>query len=1153
MVSALVLLGILTARVSSRLSGSPELRPTPQGQLVHTRQPRPAQNFGKLPLNFEVNRGQTDSQVKFLSRGSGYALFLTGNEAVLSLKKPSATSRQLSASRRLPVASSLSWPAMNNRPRIMDTLIPPLIQNPKSQIENWQPPTPSAQQSARTTVRLRLVGADPKAKVIGVDELPGKSNYFIGNSPKKWRTNVPTYAKVKYQNLYPGVDLIYYGNQRQLEYDFVVAPGADPNRIGLQFHGAGKPRIDDKGDLVLGADGDEVRLQKPQVYQDASRTRKAVEGRYWMAAANTISFRVGDYDRSKPLVIDPVLVYSTYLGGEEEDVGLGIAVDSAGNAYVTGYTEGDFPTMNSLQPYESVDDCAFVAKIDPSGSALVYSTYLGGSQGNPAYGIAVDSAGNAYVTGSTTSSNFPTMNPLQTYLEGNSNAFVTKINPSGSALVYSTYLGGSEEDVGMGIAVDGAGNAYVTGTTLSTNFPTANPLQDNFGGGYSDTFVAKLNPAGSALVYSTYLGGSGDDSASGIAVDSAGNAYVTGSTTSSNFPTMNPLQPTYGGGNGDVFVAKINPSGSALVYSTYLGGSGGERGSGIAVDSAGNAHVTGSTTSSNFPTMNPLQPTYGGGNGDVFVAKINPSGSALVYSTYLGGSEEDVGEGIAVDSAGNAYVTGYTNSSNFPTMNALQPFAPSGAPAFIAQLNSTGSALGYSTYLGGSQEDLGMGIAVDSAGNAYVTGIAESTNFPTVNALQPTYGGNYDSFVAKISSIDSATITTITAPPITYAADGLVTVSVTSSSGTVKGTVTLSVDGGAPLSQNLSGGSTVFTLADLTGGAHSLSASYAAQGNFLASSATGTLTVNQAASTTLITANTPNPSAPGQAVVVSFQVTGNGTPTGTVTVSASSGEACAGTLSAGTGSCSLTFITVGSRTLTASYAGDVNFAGSSSAGVTQTVNGPLASLSPPSVNFGNVYRGLLGVQTVTLTNIGNASMSISSISISATGSSGGEFSELSLCPSTLRAGRSCYIVLTFIPNGKGYTQQTATLNVTDNALGSPQSVPLGAQPINPQATLSTYLRNFGTEKVGTTSTAKTVTLTNTGATTLTLSTLNLRGNFAFASGTTCVNGGAVAAGESCMINVDFTPETKGINLGSLTIKDNALLSPQIVALSGTGI
>jgi hypothetical protein len=402
------------------------------------------------------------------------------------------------------------------------------------------------------------------------------------------------------------------------------------------------------------------------------------------------------------------------------------------------------------------------------------------------------------------------------------------------------------------------------------------------------------------------------------------------------------------------------------------------------------------------------------------------------------------------------------------------------------------------------------------------------------------------------TGIAAATTTTITAPPITYGANGLVTVSVASSFGTVTGTVTLSVDGGAASSQNLSGGSSIFTLTGLTGGAHTLSASYAAQGDFLASSATGTLMVNKAASTTLITANTLNPSAPGQAVVVSFQVTGNGTPTGTVTVSASSGEACAGTLSGGTGSCSLTFITVGSWTLTASYSGDGNFAGSSSAGVTQTVIGPLASLSPSSVNFGNVYLGLPGVQTVTLTNIGNASMSINNISISTTGSSGGKFSELSVCPSTLRAGQSCYVVLTFIPNGKSYAQQTATLNVTDNALGSPQSVPLIAQPINPQATLSTYLLNFGAQKVGISSATKTVTLTNTGATTLTLSTLNLSGNFAFASGTTCVNGGAVAAQGSCVINVDFTPETKGINLGSLTIKDNALLSPQIVVLSGAG-
>ena len=336
-------------------------------------------------------------------------------------------------------------------------------------------------------------------------------------------------------------------------------------------------------------------------------------------------------------------------------------------------------------------------------------------------------------------------------------------------------------------------------------------------------------------------------------------------------------------------------------------------------------------------------------------------------------------------------------------MNPMQPTYGGGIDdAYVAEINPTGSALVYSTYLGGSGNDWGQHIAVDSSGNAYITGMTSSTDFPTMNPVQPTYGGGvYNAFIAKIASIGDATTTTIAAPPITYGADGLVTVSVTSSFGTATGVVTLSVDGGAPLSQDLSGGSTVFTLTGATGGAHSLSASYAAQGDFLASSVSGTLTVNKAGSTTLITANTPNPSAPGQAVVASFQVTGNGRPTGTVTVSAISGEACAGTLNAGTGSCSVTFVTVGSRTLTANYSGDVNFVSSSSAGVTQMVNGPLASLSPPSVNFGNVYLGLLGVQTVILTTIGNASMSISNISISATGSSGGEFYRLSLCPPTL--------------------------------------------------------------------------------------------------------------------------------------------------------
>ena len=757
-VLGLLLLGIPTVKVSSRLGDSPDMRSTQQDQLVHTHQPRLAHNFGKLPLSFEINRGQTDSQVKFLSRGSGYALFLTSNEAVLALRKPSAASRQLSASVWSPVARSLSWPAAKNGPRTMATLIPPLLQNPKSKIQ--VPPALSDQKPAPTTMHLKLVGANPKAKVIGLGELPGKSNYFIGNDRKKWRTNIPTYATVRYQDLYPGVDLIYYGNQRQLEYDFVVAPGADPNRIRLGFQGAGKLRIDDKGDLVLGGGGDEVRFEKPQVYQDAGRTRKAVEGGYWMAAANTISFCLGDYDRSKPLVIDPVLAYSTYLGGEAEDAGTAIAVDSLGNAYVTGYTEGDFPTMNPLQPYESADDSAFVTKINSSGSALVYSTYLGGNQGNPGYGIAVDSAGDAYVTGSTTSNNFPTLNPLQPHLEGDANAFVAKLNPTGSALVYSTYLGGSVDDVGMGIAVDRAGNAYVTGLTESTNFPTRNPLQPTYGGGYNNAFVAKINPSGSALVYSTYLGGSMDEVGFGIAVDSSGNAYVTGLSGSPDFPTKNPLQSTLDG-TYDAFVAKIKPSGSALGYSTYLGGSGTDVGYGIAVDSSGNAYVVGATESTNFPTKNPLQATYGG-SGDVFVAKIKPSGSALVYSTYLGGSEDDVGMGIAVDSSGNAYVTGNTNSSNFPTTaGAFQTSlaGPEATNAFLTALAPSGSATVYSTYLGGSVSDFGYGIALDTLGNAYLTGWTFSNNFPTTaGAFQTAFGGASDVFVAKFENTPQAQV-----------------------------------------------------------------------------------------------------------------------------------------------------------------------------------------------------------------------------------------------------------------------------------------------------------------------------------------------------------------------------------------------------------
>jgi hypothetical protein len=379
--------------------------------------------------------------------------------------------------------------------------------------------------------------------VSGVDEMSGKSNYFIGNDAKKWHTNVPRYAKVKYTGVYSGIDLVYYGNQQQLEYDFVVAPGADPRRIQLGISGARRISCNEDGNLVLTMDEGEILWHKPVVYQKHGGTRQEIATHYAINAKNRVRFEVGDYDSRRPLFIDP-LIYSTYLGGSAYDYGSGIAVDGAGHAYVTGWTtSANFPTMNPLQP-ASGGLYVFVAKLNPAGSALVYSTYLGGGA-DEGGGIAVDSSGNAYVTGLTESTDFPTMNPLQPSFGGVSDAFVAKLNPTGSALVYSTYLGGSGIDNGTGISVDNSGNAYVTGYTFSANFPLMNPLQATpGGGGYGDAFVAKLDSTGSALVYSTYLGGSGDDYGAGIAVDSPGNAYVTGSTDSNDFPTMNPLQPT---------------------------------------------------------------------------------------------------------------------------------------------------------------------------------------------------------------------------------------------------------------------------------------------------------------------------------------------------------------------------------------------------------------------------------------------------------------------------------------------------------------------------------------------------------------------------------------------------------------------------------
>jgi hypothetical protein len=515
----------------------------------------------------------------------------------------------------------------------------------------------------------------------------------------------------------------------------------------------------------LNVRGAELRFQKPVIYQLGNGSallpngKHLIEGGYVLRALKTdsqdstvVGLEIARYDATKPLVIDPVLAYSTYLGGGVDEWGYGIAVDSTGNAYVTGYTRSiDFPTVNPLQPANGGFADAFVTKIDSTGSTLLYSTYLGGSNDDRGLAIAVDTAHNAHITGYTYSTNFPTANPLQPANRGLVDAFVVTLDPTGSTLLYSTYIGGSKADYGTGIAVDGAGDALVTGYTFSTDFPTANSLQPASGGD-SDAFVAKLNPAGSALRYSTYLGGNKTDGGLGIAVDSVGDAYVTGYTYSTNFPTANPLQPANRGAT-DAFVAKIDSTGSTLLYSTYLGGTSTDVGNGIAVDSGGNAYVTGQSSSTDFPTANAAQDANQG-SYDAFVAGLDPTGSTLLYSTYLGGRDSDGGNAITVDSAGNAYVTGQTYSTTFPTVDPLQPTNGGGYDAFVVGLDPNGILL-YSTYLGGSNDDRGLAIAVDGAGNTYFTGWTFSSNFPTAHPLQPANGGNGDAFVAKLAQASS--------------------------------------------------------------------------------------------------------------------------------------------------------------------------------------------------------------------------------------------------------------------------------------------------------------------------------------------------------------------------------------------------------------
>ncbi|MBI3696685.1 MAG: SBBP repeat-containing protein [Acidobacteria bacterium] len=676
--------------------------------------------LGASEISFERNLGQSDPHYQYLSRTGGYLVFLAGDEVALDLGR-------------------------------------------QGQV-----------------LRMRLLDASDASRLEPFEPLPGRIHYLLGNDPARWITDVPTYARVRWANIYPGIDVVYYGRRSGLEHDFVIAPGADPSRIRMAFDGADQLRLTPEGDLVLQAGRQEVLWRKPAVYQPAWGGRRTIEGRYRLGAGGQVGFDIPAWDRGRPLVIDPVVTYATYAGRRGDEAAFHLAVDSSGNTYLAGFTTSpDYPrtpgTYSSGSPFGPGN--VVVTKMNAAGTAIVYSTHLGGSQQDAAFGIAVDAAGNVYITGSTSSADFPvTEGAIQTRYGGPSgdppgfgDCFVAKLNAAGNALVYSTYLGGSGPDGCRGLAVDAAGNAYVTGAT-SGSFPTtANAFQRAYRGtgDSGDAFVAKLNAAGSALLYSTYFGGRGPDWGLALALDAAGNAYVTGLTRSSDLPvTPAAFQRTFGGAGGqpdiafgDAFVLKLNPEGTAPVYCTYLGGRQDDAGLGIAVDSQGNAYVTGNTLSSNFPvTPQAYQAAYAGAGGDntlaagdVFVTKLNPAGSELVYSTFLGGSQDDRGLAIAIDSAGNAYVTGNTLSPNFPTTSdarqttnrgsGFNNFIPLG-DAFLAQLNASGRALVYSTYLGGGGDDLGAGVVVDRSGNIYVAGSTSSPDFPvTTGATQTGYGG----------------------------------------------------------------------------------------------------------------------------------------------------------------------------------------------------------------------------------------------------------------------------------------------------------------------------------------------------------------------------------------------------------------------------
>ena len=883
-----------------------------------------------LPLSFEANQGQVDQQVKYLARGQGYTLFLTPGGAVLSLRSSGA-------------GNPTEW------------------------------------------LRLVLQGAARAPAIHGEEVLPGRSNYFVGSDPARWRTNIPNFSRIRYQQVYPGVDLIYYGRQGQLENDFELTAGIDPKVISWRLEGADRIRVDSTGDLVLAVGRSEVRLQQPRAYQLEGEQQREIPIQY-RVHGRKVSFALGKYDRHQKLVIDPVLTYSTYLGGTGGDAAFGVAVDSEGDAYVTGVTAStNFPTTSSAyQPiYQGGSGTVFVTEFNPSGSGLIFSTYLGGTGIDTPAQILLDATDDIFIVGSTTSNNFPTTSGvLQPLFGGVQDAFLTKMKADGSALLYSTYIGGTAIDFGTAVTLDSSGDAFVTGSTQSTDFPTLNPIQLGNAGLY-DAFVAEVNPNG-GLLYSTYLGGSLSDYGTGIAVDSSGNVYISGYTYSTNFPTQNAYQSSLSGGS-DLFITKFTPGSSALLFSTYLGGSSLDKSTAMVVDSNGNIYLTGSTQSANFPVTATAYQSALQGTSNAFITKVAPDASVLVFSTLFGGSSTDQANGLALDSAGNIYITGFTQSADFPLLNPFQnvlglygaetcgstnlvnqPTVPC-ADAFVAKFAPTGIPV-FSSFLGGNGTDSGEGIAVDSSGAAYVAGNTFSSNFPaTYQAFQWLFQGSLtdsNAFLTKVSSQDAPSVS-LNPQKVNFGNEPLQIASTPIF-------VTLTNEGSAALSIS----------------------SITSSGDFRQTNTCGT-------------------SVPGGGGTCTIQIiftpTSVGLETDQITINDNAGGGSTQTITlTGHG-----VLTGGSLTLTPTK---MTFAA-------QTVNVTSPSQTALLVNTGN--------QAVTITNI------------AATGA----FGETNTCgtnfptvPASLNVGQSCTVSVNFTPTTTG--SQTGSVTVTSNAVNGTTSVAL---------------------------------------------------------------------------------------------------------------